>query len=98
MSETWKGLEKKMLKIELLIGHILTKETAFGIRCTTRHIENKSSCDCVEVFPYLKKLTNKERKDLEIQLEYLINQTIKGVMGIIETIPYPKIAPPKETE
>lgn len=86
-----------MLKIDLLIGHLFGRETAFGIKCTTTHIANKSSCDSVGAFLYLKKLNNKERKDLQFQLEHLINETIKGVMGVIPTIPYPKIAPPKET-
>ncbi len=84
-----------MLKVELLAGHLFSQDSHYGIKCTTMHMETKSTCDYTGAFPYLDKLSDKERFDLCYQLSYLINDTILGVLGLIPTIPYPKIAPPE---
>ncbi len=84
-----------MLKVELIADRMFQEDSPFCIKCTTTHIQTVSTCDCLGAFPYLDKLTDKERFDLCFQLSHIINQTIWGVLGEIPTIPYPKIAPPE---
>jgi hypothetical protein len=84
-----------MIEIKLIYGEIMPCSGQYGVRVTAIDKETNSTCDSVFNTIGFQRISIKRAETFIMVLEQNINQCMKGVLGLIPTIEYPKIGKPE---
>jgi hypothetical protein len=84
-----------MIKILFEHGYLFEKESPYALKVIAINQDNKNYCDVIDVFPYLSKLSKKDKKDLFETISYMIEcvsrNTLKPKKGLQYVEPISKL-------